>query len=472
MPFAQTPRPKTLTALAEAAFTPFWLDDPRRPEPAAPLTQDTKADLVVVGAGFTGLWTALLAKEADPARDVVLLEAGETADGATGRNGGFVAASLTHGFQNGYARWPKELATLIALGQANLEAIETTVIRLGLDCDFVRSGELVAATEPYQVNDMRPAPALTAPYGEKLEWLDGEQTRARVNSPLFLGALYTASGVAMVNPARLAWGLRQACLASGVRLFEHTPAVGLLEDDKRVVVQTPHGCIQTARVALATNAFPPLLKRLSYYVVPVYDYVLATEPLSAAQRATIGWQGREGLSDAGNQFHYSQMTADGRIVWGGYDAVYYWNNGFGPHLERDTESFGRLAEHLFQTFPQLEGLRFTHAWGGAIDTCSRFSPFWGTAYRGRLAYALGYTGLGVGASRFGAQVMLDLLDGRDTERTALEMVRTQPTPFPPEPIRSIGINLTRWSLDQADRNHGRRNWWLRMLDGLGLGFDS
>jgi glycine/D-amino acid oxidase-like deaminating enzyme len=215
-----------------------------------------------------------------------------------------------------------------------------------------------------------------------------------------------------------------------------------------------------------------LIKRLSDYVVPVYDYVLVTEPLTDAQHESIGWYGREGLSDASRQFHYTRMTTDGRILWGGYDAVYYWNNGFGPHLEKDSASFARLAEHFFQAFPQLEGIRFTHAWGGAIDTCSRFSPFWGTAHHGKMAYALGYTGLGVGASRFGARVILDILDNCKTERTALEMVRTKPLPFPPEPFRSIGINLSRWSMGQSDRNQGRQNLWLRLMDWLGLGFDS
>ena len=215
-----------------------------------------------------------------------------------------------------------------------------------------------------------------------------------------------------------------------------------------------------------------MLKRLSYYIVPVYDYVLVTEPLSVEQRKSIGWVKRQGISDSGNQFHYYRTTADGRILWGGYDAVYYRGNGFGPQFDQNPASFGRLAEHFFQTFPQLRGLRFTHAFGGAIDTCSRFSPFWGTTHGGRLAYALGYTGLGVGASRFGAQVMLDLLDKHDTERTQLEMVRSKPMPFPPEPIRSWVIDVTQRSLAQADRQAGQRNLWLRTLDRLGLGFDS
>jgi glycine/D-amino acid oxidase-like deaminating enzyme len=130
-----------------------------------------------------------------------------------------------------------------------------------------------------------------------------------------------------------------------------------------------------------------------------------------------------------------------------------------------------LAEHFFQTFPQLEGLRFTHRWGGVIDTSTRFCAFFGTASEGKIGYALGYTGLGVGATRFGAEVMLDLLYGEDSERTRLRMVRERPLPFPPEPLRSAGIHLTRWSMAQADAHGGKRNPWLRALDRLGLGFD-
>jgi glycine/D-amino acid oxidase-like deaminating enzyme len=144
----------------------------------------------------------------------------------------------------------------------------------------------------------------------------------------------------------------------------------------------------------------------------------------------------------------------------------------GPALDEHEPTFAKLSQHFFTTFPQLEGVRFSHRWGGAIDTCSRFSVFFGRALGGRVAYALGYTGLGVGASRFGARVGLDLLDGRAGEATALTMVRRRPLPFPPEPVRSGVIQLTRNRLAAADRNGGRRGLWLTALDRLGLGFDS
>lgn len=471
MSFSHTPRPEVLKSLADARPLPFWLDDPSRPEPVSALAGSTRADLCVIGGGFTGLWAALLAKESNPGLDVVLLEATQTGNGASGRNGGFTDYCLTHTIENGLARWPQELLTLNRLGLENLDAIQAAVRRYHIECDFQRTGEMVVATEPYQVAEMQGKPEQFAQYGLKLEWHDQDSTRALVNSPTYLGGLLDPH-IAMLNPAQLVWGLRRACLENGVRLYERTRVTGLENEADGIQVQTQYGRLKARKVALATNAFPPLLKRLRHYLVPVYDYVLMTEPLTPAQRASIGWERRIGVGDAGNQFHYYRTSADGRILWGGYDAVYYWNNGFGTDLETHPASFGRLADHFFQTFPQLEGMRFTHAWGGAIDTCSRFAAFWGRAFGGRLAYAVGYTGLGVGASRFGAQVMLDLLEGVDNERTRLRMVREKPFPFPPEPARSAVIGLTRWSMDRADRNQGKRNPWLKFLDATGLGFDS
>jgi len=472
MIYSNTPRLESVKAVANAIGIPFWLDDPARPNPEPELTQNISTDLLVIGAGFTGLWTALFAKEENPSRDIAVVEAGEVASGATGRNGGFMDASITHGFLNGISRWPREFSTLYAMGIQNLEEIESTISRLGIDCDYHRVGEIDIATEPYLLDAFKEIINLAKPYDLGFQYLDKDQIQKIVKSPIFIGGIKRFDS-SIVNPAQLAWGLRKACLDMGVRIYENTPVTKLVEQKNHIVAHTAaHGQIRTNKVALATNAFPPLLKRISYYVVPVYDYALMTEPLSLSQRDSIGWHGREGLSDGNNQFHYFRTTKDGRILWGGYDAVYYWNNGFGPHLENNPASFSRLAEHFFQAFPQLEGIRFTHAWGGAIDTCSRFSPFWGTAHHGKTAYAMGYTGNGVGSTRFGARVMLDILDNKNTERTTLEFVRAKPIPFPPEPLRSIGINFSRWSLAQADRNQGRENLWLRAMDWLGLGFDS
>ncbi|TDD48062.1 FAD-dependent oxidoreductase [Nonomuraea terrae] len=461
-----------LKALADAERKPYWLDSPARPEPRERLTGRTAADLVVVGGGFSGLWTALMAKERDPSLDVVLLEGRRIGWAATGRNGGFCMATLTHGLANGLERWPDEIDRLERMGVANLDEIERTLERYGIDCSFERTGELHVATEPWQVDALGEHHDVISELGLDYLPLDREQVRAEVDSPTYLGGLWERSGCAMLDPAGLAWGLREACLRLGVRVHERSPVRSLHDDGTLLTLGTPHGSVAARRVALGTGVFPPLLRRLKHYVVPVYDYALMTEPLTADRLASVGWRNRQGVGDSGNQFHYYRLTDDNRILWGGYDAVYYNGGLVKPEYDQRDETFVRLAEHFYDTFPQLDGVRFTHRWGGVIDTCSRFSAFYGRAHGGRLAYALGYTGMGVGATRFGANVMLDLLAGERTERTELRMVKEKPIPFPPEPVRSGVIQFTRWSIAQADQHQGRRNLWLRALDRMGLGFDT
>jgi glycine/D-amino acid oxidase-like deaminating enzyme len=459
-------------ALRDAEPAVFWLDDRGAPPPAPPLEGHTECDLAIVGGGFTGLWSAMLAKQRNPALDVVILEARRSAAAASGRNGGFCDASLTHGFANGLSRFSAEFDTLERLGVENLDAIESTVRDHDIDCDFERTGMFDVATSAWQYAELVEAAEAMRSHGYRVQVLDPQAMHAEVASPTYRGGLWIHDRTAIVNPAKLVWGLRRVCLDAGVRLHENTAVVRLSAETERIRLTTALGSVSARRVALATNADRPLLARLRPFILPVYDYVLVTEPLSAAQLTSIGWANRQGISDSGNQFHYYRQTADSRILWGGYDAIYHFGNRVDAELEQRPKTFDRLAEHFFTTFPQLSGMRFTHRWGGAIDTCSRFCAFWGTTHGGRVAYALGYTGLGVGASRFGAQVMLDLLEGRRTERTALRMVRTRPLPFPPEPVRFGVVQLTRWSLDRADRNEGHRNLWLRALDVAGLGFDS
>jgi glycine/D-amino acid oxidase-like deaminating enzyme len=326
--------------------------------------------------------------------------------------------------------------------------------------------------DPELTHDLAEAASLYRAHGHDVEVLDAEAMRAEVASPTYYGGLWERTGSALVHPGKLALGLRRAALAAGVRVYEHTTASDLRELPDGVELVTAQGRVRARRAILATSAFPPLLRSLRRYIAPVYDYALVSEPLSQAQRSAVGWQRRQGLSDSGNQFHYYRLTADDRILFGGFDAVYRFGGPVSPRLDDHEPSFARLSQHFFATFPQLAGLRFSHRFGGAIDTCSRFCVFFGTAYNGRVSYATGYTGLGVGATRFGARIALDLVDGCPTPATQLRFVRQKPVPFPPEPLRSLGIRLTVNRLAAADRNGGRRGLWLQALDRLGLGFDS
>ncbi len=383
-------------------------------------------------------------------------------------------STLTHGVANGQERFPAELELLEQLGLENLDAIENAIHRYDIDCDFERTGVIdVATTEhaPSYLAELRAEEADLRRLGQDARWLDADAMRAEVDSPTYTGGLWRIGRAALVDPARLAWGLKSAAERLGVRIYEDTKAIRLDRDGIGVLVVTPLASVRAARVALGTNASRPLLRRLRHYIAPVYDYCMVTEPLTDAQLASIGWRNRQGLSDIPNQFHYYRLTEDNRILWGGYDAVYYWRGRVAAELESRPATWAKLSAHFFATFPQLEGVRFSHIWGGAIDTCSRFCVFWGTAMSGRVAYALGYTGLGVASTRFGASVMLDVLDGERTVASSTDFVNSRPLPFPPEPFRFLGIQATRWSLDREDRS-GKRNLWLRTLDRLGLGFDS
>ena len=212
--------------------------------------------------------------------------------------------------------------------------------------------------------------------------------------------------------------------------------------------------------------------RLGSTFVPVYDYALVSEPLDPDRRAAIGWRRRQGLSDGNNQFHYFRLTADDRILWGGYDAIHHWGSRVSPELDQRPATFERLEAQFFRTFPQLDGLAFPYRWGGAIDTTSRFTVTFGQPLGGRVTYALGYTGLGVGASRWAGGVVRDFLLRPDEDRLRLRLVTSPPIPFPPEPLRSPLVDTVRHELDRADREEGRRGLILRTLDAIGVGYDS
>jgi glycine/D-amino acid oxidase-like deaminating enzyme len=446
-PHSSLDRAAVLQSLRESRPLPFWLDSPAAPAPRPALTG------------------------AESCADVVVLDAGAVGGQASGRNGGICMASLTHGFGQGEDLFPAENARLVELGGENLSAIERTVRDLGIDCGWELTGEMDIATAPWQVDGLREDYEAAQAAGIAGEWLDGEALREEIASPTYLAGHWHHDS-AILDPARLAWGLARACEDRGVRIYERTPVTALARSGAGVELRAPWGSVHAARAVLATNAFKPLLRRLRFHVVPVYDYALMTEPLTPSQLSSIGWSRRQALADAGFMFHYYRLTQDQRILWGGWDALYHRGRHIRREYEDRPEIFAKLAGHFFTTFPQLAGLRFTHRWAGVIDTCSRFCQFWGTALDGRVSYVLGYTGLGVAASRFGALVALDLVHGRRTEVTQLDFVRGKPLPFPPEPLLFPVIEVTRRSTEHAELHGGRRNAWLRALDRFGLGFDS
>lgn len=466
---------KTLTpassALQGAEAKPFWTSGANAPENLASLEAHTSCDLAIVGGGLTGLWAGIEAKIENPDLDVVILESQQIAFGASGRNGGFFSESLTHGLAHGLSLWPKEIDTLLRLGRENVSEIFKFLDSEKINAEQNFCGKSVMALRPHHVKELEASFKQLLKYGENVEFLDGEETRKDIDSPTYLASLRIRDGSGILDPAKLSWGLRQSAIARGVRIYEMTRVTGLSKSRTSVLLHTAHGIVTANKVILATNAFHPLLRRMRNMAIPVFDHVLVTEQLSQAQLDSIGWKQNQGVTDAGNQFHYYRRTPDNRILWGGYDAIYYKGSQRDISPERYAPSHELLAEQFFQTFPQLEGLNFTNKWAGMIDTTSRFTPVIGRAFGGKVAYAFGYTGLGVTSSRFGAKVALDFIANRESELTQLALVARKPIPFPPEPIRSLLVSKTRASLAREDID-GKRGPWLGLLDRMGVGFNS
>ncbi|MGE4650048.1 MAG: FAD-dependent oxidoreductase, partial [Myxococcota bacterium] len=349
-------------ALAEVRPACFWLDRPLRPEAREALAGDTEADLVIVGGGFTGLWAALLALEENPGRDVLLLEASRIGEGASGRNGGFADPSLTHGVLNGLEHFPEEIETLEALGRSNFSELLAGLERHGIDARYEDGGKLEVALGEDWLPELREYQETLERFGESSEWLDRDAVRAEVHSPTYEAAVFHPGGGGVLDPARLCWGLAAAVRGLGARVHEGTPVTKLRREGDCVALSTPGGRVRARKVLFATNAFRAPLFSMRRAVIPVWDYVLMTEPLSAEQRRAIGWERRQGIGDTTNQFHYYRLTDDDRILWGGYDAIYYYGGSTESRRQQYAPTFEKLAQHFFQTFPQLEGLRFSHSW--------------------------------------------------------------------------------------------------------------
>ncbi|WP_405415727.1 NAD(P)/FAD-dependent oxidoreductase [Maribacter sp. Asnod1-A12] len=463
----------TKTALKDTKQKVFWSDSNTQPPPSKPLSVAAVADIVIIGAGYTGLWTALQAKEDTPEKKIIVLEANVAGFGASSRNGGFCESSLTHGLHNGIARWEDELNTLNRLGRENLKGILDSIKKYNIDADVEETGTLYTANAEWQVEELKESVEDYTKYGIKATFLNKTEIQKELKSETNLAGLRVENETIMVNPAKLVWGLKRACLNLGVKFYEHTEVLDVIEENNNLIIKTPKGSVTAPQVISATNAWVKPIKKIRNHIITIFDHVLMTEPLSDAQLASIGWEGRQGVGDCANQFHYYRLSADNRILWGGWDANYYKNSEMGPDKEKRETSFELLSDHFFEAFPQLEGqLKFTHKWAGPIGTTSQFSATFGTKFNGKLVWVGGYTGLGVGASRFGARVALDLLENIDNERTQLKMVQKKPMPFPPEPLRHFFIQYTKKKIAQSDANDGKRGIWLGILDSLGLGFDS
>ena len=462
-----------MTGLARAAVKdvtlfPYWLDNDNAPLVRQQLIGKKDCDLLIVGGGFTGLWGAIQAKEQNPERDIVLIEREKVAYGASGRPGGILSTSVMHGLSNAAHIFPNDLDRLEQLGRQNAEGFLETLERYAIDCHAEWGGELTVAVSPEDAKELEPEYNLHIEHNHDAVLLNAEETRAQVNSPLYHGAVWNRKASGTVHPAHLAWGLKRAALELGVRLYEMTPMTRIEDEGGLLRVFTHHGQVRAPRVLLGTNAFAAGHRRIRSRVAAIRDRIVMTEPLNTEQMDRIGWKNRQGVYDTRTQLNYSRLTKDNRILFGGR-LGYFFNDNTDPASDRESpQVFERLAGAFFNTFPQLEDVRFTHAWSGPIGLTTRMAVHFQRYYGGKAIYAGGYSGFGVSASRFGARIGLAMLDQLDLPELEMDFATTEPNWIPPEPFRYIGAQITMYALDTLDEKGGWRHGWLRMVKAMGF----
>jgi glycine/D-amino acid oxidase-like deaminating enzyme len=436
--------------------------------PRPPLGTDTEADVVVVGAGYTGLWTAYYLATADPTLRVAVVEAEHAGFGASGRNGGWCSALFP-------APWASVArAGGPAAAAATYRAMVDTVAEVGrvaatlpLDCGFLRGGTLALATGPAHVTRLTEHLADGRRWGiteADERWLPADEAAARLAVPGLLGAAYTPH-CARVQPAALARGLARAVEALGVRVYEGTPALDL----RPGVVDTPGGRVRAPVVVRATEAYTALLPGHRRTVVPLYSLMIATEPLPASFWEEVGWQGAETVTDGRNLLVYAQRTADDRIAFGGRGAWYHWGSAVRPSFDHSPRVFDALADALRALFPAARDAAVTDRWGGPLAVPRDWFPSVGLDRRTGLAWAGGYVGDGVATTNLAGRTLADLVLERDTDLVRLPWVGHRSPRWEPEPLRWLGINAGTWlaaSADRAEARTGRRTLRGRLLSRL------
>lgn len=445
--------------LPRPARRSWWLEealaaDPG--EPCPPLDRDIESEVVILGGGYTGMWTAHFLKERDPGIDVVLIEQDICGGGPSGRNGGFC---------NGF--W-EELDILVrALGPdgalETCHAAEASIGEIGewcgrhqIDAQYLRNGHMGVAASPAQDGAWRGVVEETRRLG--VDWfreLSAEEVRERCASPIFRAGVL-APRAATVQPARLARGLRRVIIEQGARIYERT-RVRRFRAGPPVEADTARGRVRAPRAIIATGAWSSRMRAFHRAIVPRGSYILVTDP-APERLEEIGWTGGEGIYDFRSALHYLRTTPDGRIAFGAAGSTAGVGGGLGPRMDYDRTSIGRLVRSFHRMFPSFRDVPIAAAWGGPMDITGRHLPFFGTLPAGNIHYAMGYTGGGVGPCHMAGKILSGMVLGIQDELTRLPLVCLEPKRFPPEPLLAVGAAIAQEAIVRRDeaRDLGRR----------------
>ena len=421
------------------------------PAPRPPLPGDVEVDVAVVGAGYTGLWTAYYLVKADPTVRIAVIESEISGYGASGRNGGWCSALFPASAASLARRYGRDRA--VALYRAmysTVDEVGRVAAAEGIDCDFAKGGTVVLARTPVQLARARAEVASAAAFGLDLSLLGAAEARARCGATGVLGATFTPH-CAAIHPGRLVRGLADAVERLGVRIYERTRATALRAGS----VVTDRGVVRAPVVVRATEGYTPRLPGQRRTLAPVYSLMIATEPLPVAVWSSIGLSGRETFSDLRHLIIYGQRTRDGRLAFGGRGAPYHFGSQVRPSFDRSPRVFADLRRVLVDLFPAVRDAEITHAWGGPLGVPRDWIASVGLDRRTGLAWAGGYVGDGVATSNLAGRTLADLIAGADSELTTLPWVGHRSPRWEPEPLRWAGVNAALWAMTSADRAESR-----------------
>jgi gamma-glutamylputrescine oxidase len=426
----------------------LWLDPP--PDPGPPLEGDVDADVVVIGAGYTGLWTALALRESGA--DVVVLERDYAGFGASGRNAGHLTPTIGKDLPTLLRVYGRERAgALVRFAEAAVEHVEAAIPERELDCDYVPAGNVLAGVHPGQRRRLEKAAHAAGEVGAAMRMLDqSELADRRLPRCVACGYLEERGGV--LQPGKYVRAVRERAVEAGARLCESTP-VDAIADGPRVRVETPRGSASAPICVIATNAYTPRLGRLRSAVAPLHVSLFATAPLTAEQRERVGWAGGEGIYTAHEVLESYRLTADGRIVGGSRHVR--WSYGGRALPDHDPATFAALKAMFRTRFPELSDVAVERCWSGPIAMTLDFLPAIGRGGKHRnVLFGIGYNGHGIAQASYVGTLLAKMANGQDPGHP--ELLRRRRVPMPPEPLRWLGARGLLAGLGALDRRTDRR----------------
>jgi glycine/D-amino acid oxidase-like deaminating enzyme len=440
----------------------WWLKEAMaRPEfegePAPPLSKDTTADVMILGGGYTGLWTAWHLKQADPGLDVVLLEQDKCGFGPSGRNGGFLNGWYDHVETLEDLFGADGAVTLVNAGSKSVADVAEWCETNDVDAWVKLDGYVGVATSPAQEGSWRSTleTARRLGLGDRYIDLDAAGVAEFCRSPVFGGG-YHASDGGTVQPARLARGLRRKVMEKGVRVYEDTPVLAFREGSP-AAARTPNGVVTAPVAVIAVNAWAAKWKRFRRTIASRASHMVITEP-APDKLEEIGWTSGLSIWDHRSALRYLRTTPDGRIALGVGSEPGGWSSEIGPSFAYSESGSAHAEAALRKLFPNFADVPIADSWGGPIDVSAAHNVFFGTLPSGDVHYGLGYTGNGVGPSQIAGRILSARAMGREDEYTQLPFVDCEPKRFPPEPLKSLGavmVNVATIRRDDQLDDRGR-----------------